>query len=386
MIISDSGKILSIDQRKNFEDAELEIYHGILCPGFINAHCHLELSYLKEKIPEKKGMVQFIIDLIDYRNGFVLSETEDHEEIIYDSIRRAEAEMIANGIVAVGDISNDDYTFGFKTKSLLKYHTFLECFGFFPDKAKSYFTQSLKVFHEAQTKNLSVSITPHAPYSVPVELFNLIFSFKENAPAIFSYHNQESEAENEFFKNGSGDFLKLFDHFNLPLAIFHPSGKNSLETVLPFFPKDKRMLLVHNTFSTPEDFRLANAGFNASPFPNSQLFFCTCPNANLYIENRLPDYSLWKNYPDQTCIGTDSLASNHQLSLLEEMKTIQEHVPSLTTSQLIKWATLNGANFFGWENELGSLDSGKKPGLNLISNIDPNSLKLTPSCRVLPLI
>ena len=363
IIIDDDGKILSLGERKNFNDAELEIYHGIICPGFINAHCHLELSYMKGKIPERKGMIYFIMDLIDYRTGFKLSPEGDQAEIVYDAIRRAETEMMENGIVAVGDISNDDSSFDFKSQAGLKYHTFVECFGFYPEKAAAYFNQSKSFFREAIEKNLSASITPHAPYSVTPELFKLIFSFRENHPAIFSYHNQESQAENEFFESGSGDFTKLFEHFRLPLSIFHPTGKKSLESVLEYFPADKKVLLVHNAESSREDFRLALK-------KNPETFFCTCPNANLYIENRIPDYSGWKNHADRICIGTDSLASNHQLSILEEMKTIQRNDSSITTEILLHWATLNGATFFGWEKELGTIETGKKPGLNLISGIN----------------
>ncbi|HYV93609.1 MAG TPA: amidohydrolase family protein [Chitinophagales bacterium] len=368
VIVDDVGKILSLGERKNFDDAELEIHHGIICPGFINAHCHLELSYMKGKIPEHSRMIQFIIDLLDYRNGFTLSAENDYLEIIYDAIRKSESEMFENGIVAVGDISNDDYTFDFKARSPLKYHTFVECFGFYPGKSESYFKQSLNVFHEAIVKNLFVSLTPHAPYSVSPELFQRIFSFNENHPPLFSYHNQESKAENEFLKSGSGDFIKLFEHFNLPLSIFHPTGKNSLQSVIEYFPSDKKMLLVHNTESTEDDFRMALR-------KNPETFFCTCPNANLYIESKLPDYSIWKKHSDRICIGTDSLASNHQLSILEEMKTIQKHDSSFTTEQLIQWATWNGAKFFGWENEVGSIEVGKKPGLNLISGLENGALE-----------
>ena len=195
VVVDEQGKILDVTDRKSFDQSDLEVYEGIICPGFINAHCHLELSYMKGKISEKRGMIQFIMDVIDFRNGFTVSLEEESLEIIYDSIRKAEAEMFENGIVAVGDISNDDYTFDFKSRSKLRYyHTFVECFGFYPEKAENYFAHSRKIFEEAQKKNLNASITPHAPYSVPPELMKTIFSFKENQIAIFSYHNQESRS------------------------------------------------------------------------------------------------------------------------------------------------------------------------------------------------
>ena len=149
VVVDHSGKILEVGERTNFNESEIEIYEGIICPGFINAHCHLELSYMKGKIPERKGLIQFIMDLIDYRNGFTLSdESGEYLDVIFTEIQKANDEMIRNGIVAVGDISNDDYTFSLKSSGTLRYHTFVECFGFFPDRAEKYFQQSLEVFQK----------------------------------------------------------------------------------------------------------------------------------------------------------------------------------------------------------------------------------------------
>ncbi|MEO6168767.1 MAG: amidohydrolase family protein [Chitinophagales bacterium] len=359
--VDDDGTIVSIVERSTFNSDELEIFEGIICPGFINAHCHLELSYMKGKIPEKKGIAQFIIDLIDYRNGFLLSGKErNHMEEIDTAIRNALHEMQQNGIVGIGDISNDECTFSHKAKSDVCFHTFIECLGFFPAKADQYFQHSLSVFEKARALELDASITPHAPYSVPPELFERIFSFSQNHPPLFSYHSQESEAESRFFKNASGDFKKVFEHFKLPLSIFIPTGKNSLQSVIDFFPADKKILFVHNTAADATDIALISEQL-------PEAYFCFCPNANLYIENQLPQFSLFSNHSDRICIGTDSYASNHQLCILEEIKTIQQQHPSITTQQLLQWATLNGARFFDWDQQFGSLEPGKKPGLNLIT-------------------
>lgn len=359
--VDDDGTILSIGERRDTDPALTEIFEGIICPGFINAHCHLELSYMKGKIPQQKGMAQFIIDLIDYRNGLLLSGEEGkHNEEIDTAIQNALREMQKKGIVGIGDISNDDYTFSHKAKSDVCFHTFIECFGFFPGKADQYFQQSLGIFEKARKLGLNSSITPHAPYSVPRELFELIFSFPGNYPSLFSYHSQESEAESTFFKNASGDFQKVFEHFKLPLSIFTSTGKNSLQSVIGYFPADKKILFVHNTVADATDIALIT-----SQLPEA--YFCFCPNANLYIENQLPQFSLFSNYNDRICIGTDSYASNHQLSILEEIKTIQRAHPALSTHQLLQWSTLNGARFFNWDSQLGSIEPGKKPGLNLIT-------------------
>ncbi len=110
--IDKDGTILSIEEGNDLKDVSIEKFSGIICPGFINAHCHLELSYMKGKIPEHTGIVQFLINLIEYRNqrnqnasGGILAEE------INTAIRKAVAEMKTQGIAGVGDISNDNYSF-----------------------------------------------------------------------------------------------------------------------------------------------------------------------------------------------------------------------------------------------------------------------------------
>lgn len=378
VVTTDDGTILQIGERDAFDVSSVEIAKGIICPGFINAHCHVELSYMKGKIADGKGLPQFIIDLIDYRNQFLAPGQNDAAAAIEAAITLAMTEMIENGIVGVGDISNDSYTFNSKASSPLHFHTFIECFGFFPDKAEKYFQLSYSLFKRAIALGLAASITPHAPYSVPPELFTRIFSFRENSPLLFSYHSQESDAEATLFQNGSGDFRKVFQHFNIPSTVFFPTGKNSLQSVIDFFPSDHKILFVHNTMSDASD--LARVARQLSG-----AYFCFCPNANLYIEKRLPQFALFARYADRICIGTDSYASNRQLSILEEIKTIQKQEPDIGTPELIRWCTLNGARFFGWDQQLGSIETGKKPGLNLISHTTAD-YKLTGKSRVTKLI
>ncbi len=360
VVCEDDGTILSVGERDNFNPDDLEIFEGILCPGFINAHCHLELSYMLGRVPEKKGLVQFIMDLLRIRN--------EKLEVVLAEIERADREMSKNGIVAVGDISNDDHSLATKADSDIYYHTFVEAYGFVPEDAQKYFDMATTVFNKARALNLSSSITPHAPYSVPPELFKLIYAFGENHPAIFSIHNQETADETQFFKDGTGGFQHLMESFfKIDSHLFHPTGKRSLESILPYLPTDKKMLLVHNTMTTAADIKQAKEH-------NPYFYWCTCPNANIYIENQLPDYTLFLKESNNVCVGTDSLASNHQLSVLEEIKTIQQHFPALKTETLIQWATINGAKFLGVDNKLGSLEAGKKPGVNLISNTSGGNL------------
>lgn len=353
VIIDDDGKIISLAERQNFEDAEPEKYPGIICPGFINAHCHLELSYLKGKISEHTGLTGFISEFLKKRN--------DSDPDVSKSIEEAEKEMMKEGIVGVGDISNSTVSFEQKSKGNICYHTFVECFGVPPEKAESFFQSSLEVFREARKLNLAASISPHAPYSMSDELFKIIFSFEENHPPIFSYHNQETEEENKLYRGEKSMFGQFYADFRLPSTQFR-KGNSSLQAHLKFFPPEKKILFVHNTATSRDDVEFA-----VKEHPN--LYWCLCPNANLYIEGHLPNFQNFIPFNDRICIGTDSYASNHRLSILEEMKEIQKSDSSITTQQLIQRATWNGARFFGW-NELGSIEAGKRPGLNLISDLN----------------
>ncbi|MCO4293135.1 amidohydrolase family protein [Solitalea sp. MAHUQ-68] len=351
VVIDDMGKVLDVLSSKDGLE-NVEVVSGVICPGFINAHCHLELSHLKGKLPQKTGLVDFIRNVQQFRNA--------SEEEVLNAIEIAENEMVANGIVGVGDISNTANTFNQKAKHRLNYHTFIEVFGFNPDNAGI-------IYHKAeqllQVAPQTASITPHAPYSVSAKLFSLI-----DQSSLLSIHNQETIHENAFYKDKSGDFLKLYEGFNLDLSFFQPHGNNSIKTYLEWMGESKK-LLVHNTYTDSNDVDFAES--------ISYNFWCLCPNANLYIENKLPDVSMLINKGVKMVLGTDSLASNFQLSILEEMKTISLHFSSVDLEQLLKWACRNGAEFFGW-SELGRIERDKSPGLNLIEgfSIDESTGKI----------
>lgn len=375
--------------------SKIEQYSGIICPGFINAHCHLELSWMKGILPEKQGMAGFIKGLIAARSTY-------NQERALNAIEKAEQEMINNGIVAVGDISNNEITFAQKSKVNIKYHTFLEVFDLNPSKAKRVFNAAQELLalypmlgnqhkenlqHQGGQQNGNsdqISIVPHAPYSVSENLFKLIIKHGVQNNSLISYHNQESQAESELFISKSGPLYDYFTTLGINLDYIKKTGQNSLHSTLPSFSKTNKTLLVHNTFSNKEDILFALDYFNApGQTAMSNLFFCFCPNTNLYIENQLPDFQLFIDAGAQCTIGTDSLASNHTLSILDELKTITRNNPQIPLQTLLTWATLNGAKFLGFDKELGSIEKGKRPGLNLIngahliSGIELEMLNLT---------
>ncbi len=367
--INEMGEVLQVINpgKKIKEQAGVEFYNGILVPGFVNAHCHLELSNLKDKIPQHTGLHNFV--------GFVSRFRNTDEEIIRKAIEKADFEMQKNGIVAAGDISNQAISIEQKKKSKIKYHTFIEIFSLNPNLAEEKLLEGKKLLNEFLKHNLDASIVPHAPYSISRELFALLKKQMKKNSLPISMHNQETASENELFIKQSGDLYETFLSWGIKFSDFYPTGKNSLASVIDYLPEENNCLIVHNTFTSKQDIEQANTKLK-------NIYWTFCPNANLYIENRLPDISLFYRENQNCCIGTDSLASNHQLSVLEEIKTIQNHYPEIPLPELVKWSTLNGAKALNLHGKFGSFELGKTPGINLISGIDYKNMRLTDKSTV----
>lgn len=368
LVAGDSGEIEEIVSAENAGEG-VEKLNGIISPGFINCHCHLELSHMKGVIPEGKGMVQFLLTVMGSRGA--------DQEIILQSIAGAEQEMIRNGIVAVGDICNTPHTLAQKSISSLHYQNFIEALGMAGSAAETRFNQNLGLLERFNSIGQPVSIVPHAPYSVSAELFRLINNFGKNN--LLSMHNQESIAENEFFINGKGEMLALYEALKINVDEIAPTGKSSIKNSLPYFSPEHSLILVHNVVTSRDDLEWINS--KRTSFP--ELFWCLCPNANLYITGKLPDMEIFTEYSETMVIGTDSLASNHELSILSELKTLQKNFPRIHTAELLRWATSNGAKALRAEEKLGSFGNGKKPGIILIEETGANQSLESASCRVI---
>ena len=345
--INESGTIISI-HHKNEHTVH---YDGMLIPGMINCHCHLELSHLKNELPKKTGLVDFIKNIVSKRNHF--SST-----IIQEKIIEAEKEMIQNGIVAVGDISNGLDTLATKNKQHIFYQTFVECFGLDKNYAKT-ITEKAKSIKNEFEKHSNASVVLHAPYSVSEKLIEEIVN--ESAQKIVTIHNQETASENELFEIGTGAMKEFFTAAFPITPEWNATNKTSLQNYFSHFKSFKNSILVHNTFTSKEDIDFAKS-------IDTNTFWCLCPNANLYIENTLPNAALLYNENCQVVFGTDSLASNYTLNIFEEMKIIQQHFPQIPFEKLLQSMTSVGAKALGIDQQFGSFEVGKKPGIVLINH------------------
>lgn len=325
---------------------------GVLVPGFINAHCHLELSHLAGKSATGKTLLPFLVDVVTMR--------ETHQAAIDAAIVEQDRLMWEAGIQAVGDICNKADTAIVKKNSRIDYYSFVEMFDFLQGENAQASYEIYRPAYDAQPAPKSA--VPHSPYTVSDELYKLINQLNTAGETV-SIHNQETAAEDELFESGGGEFRTFFAGFGASLDKFDPPGTPSIYHAMRHMDASKRTLFVHNTLTTGAAIEAAQ------DWGENGVYWVTCPNANLYIENRLPRYDRFLGAGVKVCFGTDSLTSNWQLSVLEEMRTVARYQSYVPFNQLLRWATINGAEALQFEDRLGSLEKGKRPGLLLLTQL-----------------
>lgn len=354
--VTETGRIAAVH---NGPVAGSVYYDGILAPGFVNVHCHLELSHMKGVVPEHTGLIPFLKTIPKHRNDHTAEEkkTARHEAL---------NEMLQNGIVAVGDIANTTDTTDLRMLDNIHWYTFVESIGFTPanaDRSFGYALQSYSTFAEQQpqTHIVNQTIVPHAPYSVSIPLFKLIDNHLPGAP--ISIHNQESEEENKYFVSKEGAVGDLLHTLGIDDSNFEPTGVSSLQSYLQWMTDRHPFIFVHNTRTNRDDIHFAKARIK-------HCYWCLCPNANIYIEHRLPDIDMLINEGVTICTGTDSLASNHELSILSELFTIKQNYPDISWETLLQWGTYNGACALQMQDTIGAISAGKVPGIVQITGLD----------------
>jgi len=368
--LNDDGTIA--DVRDTFgdlkEESSVEFLNGIIIPGFVNCHCHLELSHLNGAIAQHTGLGKFLA-LIQKSRNFEPGE-------IVSSARSADKDLYNEGIVLCADICNTPLTFSLKKDSRIRYTNLLEVFGSDPCKAGERIDEITGLYRESIASGFDSYIVPHTPYAVSLPLFRLIKKYTINNK-VTSIHFMETEGEESFLKNHSGPLAESLQREGI-IARNLETPPDADSVILDEVTSSGNLILVHNTFVYRDLVKKINS--------RKKTYWCLCPNANFYIENKIPPADMLLSEGCEIVIGTDSLASNHSLSILSELKTLQHHFPSFRLEDLIRWATINGARALGEEKSFGKIEPGMKPGLLFLENLDLENLRLLPETSVKRLV
>lgn len=361
---SDDGTVVAIGEA----DSSDEILDGALVPGFVNAHCHVELSYMKGLFRKGTGMAGFI----DQINA--LRDTKSREEKVRD-LSKAMDLMWERGVSAMADISNCDDSFAVKAAHPMYTRTFLEVFGTEPEDCPSVMASVRQLHEKAIAAGLDAAPTPHACYTMSPELLTAS-SMAGLASGFLSYHSEESSEEEDMVRFGRGP---MWDNRKKAGMSTPPvTGKSSLLYFIDRLlagtsaPIDGHILLVHEVCLDQE-------GIDAVNSTMLHPFFALCPLSNIFIHNALPPVPLMRRNGLKLCIGTDSLSSNDDLDMLKEIFCLQENFPEVPLGELFTWASSNGADFLSLSS-LGSFSEGKKPGAVFVDHLDQEG-RLTSASR-----
>ncbi len=342
---ADDGTVTGIGQMSG-ETGSTEFYNGILVPGFTNAHCHIELSHLKGKFREATGMSGFIDQINALRES---APAEERQKAMNES-------------------------FAMKSEGPMYTRTFVEVFGSEPEDAPAVIADARKLVEKAAAAGLDAAITPHSPYTMSPDLLRMASAEGLNAGFI-SYHNQESQEEDDMIGFHRGPLYE--NYINRHLSVAPATGKpavfhflDQLQKVHPA-PFDEHILLIHNTVAREDSIRAAESVLR-------DCTWVTCPLSNIFIHRAMADLPLLMSMGVRIAVGTDSLSSNHVLSMVEEFKCIHSHYPQIPLQTVLTWACLNGAAALGKDSVLGSFEPGKRPGAVLIDAVDFGSMQLTP--------
>lgn len=334
----------------------MEFHAGILSPAFVDAHAHLELSYLKGAIPSGGGYAAFASAMGSVRNGF-----DEAQRLA--AAAEADREMWNEGIEAVGDIVNDPSSFAVKIGSRIRYRSFAEVFGL----RECNLERQRELLHNPLT-----SLTPHSVYSVQDAPFREVCNDGSDAP--LSIHFMESPEELLLFF-GRGALYDWYEKVGFRCDFLHYGLP--AERIVECIPKERSVMLVHDCYVTQTDIDIIMNHFTAP------VHWVLCPRSNRYISGIEPrTVGLLRANGLNICIGTDSLASNGSLSMVEELKCFA----GIPLDELLTWATANGAAALDFGDTLGRAEVGKRCGLTLISGADLATMTLTDTAKATRLL
>lgn len=352
------GTIISVGECKD-PAVEQDFHAGCaLTPGFVNSHCHVELSHLHGKFIKGTGMAGFIDQINELRDSVTVGEKRRLAELWMEK-------MWNDGVSAMADISNCDDSFWAKQLSPVYTRTFLEVFGTEPEDCMDVMNSVSSLQKEAEKYGIDAAPTPHSCYTTSPELLTASAAAGLKS-GFLSYHSQESPEEEELLASGTGAMAENRKKAGMstPPVTGKPSLSYFIDRMLRVHepPFDEHVLLVHNVCLTQEAIDAARKVMN-------NVYWAVCPLSNIFIHNALPPLDLMRRNGLDITVGTDSLSSNDDLDMVKEMFCIQTYFPGIPLAEILTWACMNGARFLSKERELGSLEEGKRPGIVLIDNI-----------------
>lgn len=306
---------------------------GVIMPGLVNAHTHLELSRLKGKLDFDLGFQAWVQNLLQLRQGFSNDELKT-------GAKQGIKELQDSGSCAVGDISTLGLAWDSLCKSGLSGTWFREYLG----------TQVHHDFFPGKSKNLKASFAGHAPHTTSPALLKHLSQAAQKQGAPFSIHVGESQDEIEFLETGKGRWADFLLERGIDFSDWGLPGQSPVKYIDSMGILNKNTLLVHLIHSQKHDFQIIKSrGSNV----------CVCPRSNFNLHKQLPDLEQMLKIGINPCLGTDSLASTRTLNIFDEMRFTAIKYPDIKPGAILEMSTINGAKALGISRNFGTLEPGK---------------------------
>jgi cytosine/adenosine deaminase-related metal-dependent hydrolase len=327
---------------------EIDLGNVAVLPGLVNAHTHLELSWMRGRIGRPAEFSDWLRSVMALR-----SSTDTTNEERARAIPAAIAEARAYGTALVGDISNTLRTSADLSAAEMAAVVFYELFGFNAAEADRIINDATDVLQKMPVSaDVRHTIAPHAPYSVSPALFGRIRVALNKEPfARSSVHLGESEAEIEFLRRGTGPYRRLLEDIGKWDPSWTPPGCSPVEYIDQMGFLDDRLLVVHGVHFGAIDLDRIAA---------KRATIVTCPRGNSATGAGASPVGEFFESDVRIAVGTDSLASVPDLNLFAELAEMRRLAPEVAARRLLEAATINGARALGFESEFGSIDSGKR--------------------------
>ena len=354
---TEDGTVLGVGQCVEGE----EVLPGAIVPGFVNCHCHIELSHLYKKFRKGTGMAGFIDQINELRDWA-------GAEVKAQLVQQWMDKMWIDGVSAMADISNDDSSFKVKKTHNMYTRTFLEVFGSEPEMCDGVMADVTALKKTADEVGIDAAPTPHSCYTMSPQLLSASAGAGLES-GYLSYHSQESQEEEDLLLTGTGAMYE--NRKRAGMSTPPVTGESSLKYFLTRLgtvktpPYDQHILLVHNVCLQQDDIDAAKAVMN-------NVYWAICPLSNIFIHNALPPVELMRSNSLNITVGTDSLSSNDDLDMVKELFCIHDNFKAVSMNEILTWACLNGAKFLAKEDVLGTLTPGKRPGIVHVENVDAN--------------
>ena len=349
----DRHRVVALGKRTPADStAECDLGSVAVLPGLVNAHTHLELSYLRDEVPPASEFVAWIRAVIAARRR----RPDPNAPEILQAVERAIAESVRFGTAVVGDISNTLVTFGPLERSALAALVFYELIRFAQTDAERLVKTACRALDALpSTDRVRTSLAAHAPYSVAPLVLRAIRRASDRDPfARCSIHLSESAEEVEFIKTGRGPWRILLEELGVWDPTWVTPGVSPVQYLDDGGFLDARVLAVHGVqMSTGDLARLAARGTT----------LVTCPRSNGHTGSGAPPLEEFYASGVRVAVGTDSLASAPDLNVFAELATMRALAPTVPASALLDSSTRQGARALGFESEYGSIEPGKRARL-----------------------